>query len=75
MKSNIFPVSTLLAAVVASVILPVSAPAAVLAFTVTGLLSVFVADYGRTIKPLSLPGEIIPLDSRGPTLAELSKAA
>lgn len=75
MKTNILPISAFLAAIVACVILPISAPAAALALTVTGLLSILAADYGRTIRPLSVPAEIVPIDSRGLTLATLGKAA
>jgi hypothetical protein len=43
--------------------LPVSAAAAAIAFTATGLLSVLVADYGRTLAPVRAPAEILPFDA------------
>jgi hypothetical protein len=47
MKSITLPIVTFLAAIAAFVLLPMSAPAAAIAFTVTGILSILVADYGR----------------------------
>ena len=54
MKTITLPVITFLAAIAAFVILPVSAPAAAIAFTVTGVLSILVADYGRPVGTVSL---------------------
>jgi hypothetical protein len=54
MKSITLPVITFLAAIAAFVILPVSAPAAAIAFTVTGVLSILVADYGRSVETVRL---------------------
>lgn len=75
MKSNLLTISSVLAAASAFVILPVSAAAAGITFTVTGILAVFVADYSRDIRPLSLPAEIIPFDPTGRMPAVFSKAA
>jgi hypothetical protein len=54
MKSITLPVTAFLAAIAAFVLLPVSAPAAAIAFTVTGVLSILVADYGRPIEQVRL---------------------
>jgi hypothetical protein len=73
-KSTILPISAFLASVVAFVLLPVGAVAAGIASTVAGLLSVFVADYGRTIEPLRAPAQAVPFGSNGRTPAGLSVA-
>jgi hypothetical protein len=75
MKSNALTISSALAAIAAIVILPVSTVAAGIIFVVTGILAIFVADYGRTIKPLSLRAEIIPFNSTDRVLDSLSAAA
>jgi hypothetical protein len=49
MKSITLPIVTFLAAIAAFVLLPMSAPAAAIAFTVSGVLSIVVADYGRPV--------------------------
>jgi hypothetical protein len=63
MKSNALSISVILAALLAVVILPVSTIAAANAVAAVGILAVFVADYGRTIKPLGLRAEVIPFVS------------
>ena len=60
MKTSSITISLVLAAIAAIVILPVSSVAASSAIVATGILAVFVADYGRTIKPLSVQAEVIP---------------
>jgi hypothetical protein len=75
MKSNTLPIASFLAAVVAFVMLPMSASAAAIAFTVTGVLAVLVADYGRDIEPLALPARAIPFVSDACTSDELREAA
>ena len=54
MKSSASSIGQVLAATAAIAILPLGAAAAGIAFTVVGILAVFVADYGRAIKPLGL---------------------
>jgi hypothetical protein len=56
MKSNILAISSVLAAISALVILPVSAAAAGTAFMAVAVLAALTADYGRNFKPLSLQG-------------------
>jgi hypothetical protein len=75
MKSNLLTISSILAAASAFVILPVSAAAAGITFTVAGILAVFVADYSRDIRPLSLPAEIVPFNPAGRMSAVYGKAA
>ena len=54
MNSNILSISSVLAA---AAIVPVSAASAAIAFTLIGILAVFVADYGRTFEMHRLPGD------------------
>jgi hypothetical protein len=75
MKSNTLPIASFLAAVAAFVMLPMSAAAAAIAFTVTGVLAVLVADYGRNVEPLRLPAQAIPFISNRGTPAGLREAA
>jgi len=55
MKTNILPLIAFLAAIATVAILPVSATAASILFTVTGLLSTMVLDYGRSSSPVLVP--------------------
>ncbi|MFY9924516.1 MAG: hypothetical protein ABSF76_11875 [Opitutaceae bacterium] len=75
MNTHILTLSSVLAAVLALVILPVSTAAAGVTFLVSGILAVFVADYGRSIEPLKLRAEIIPFNANGPLTDGLSEAA
>jgi hypothetical protein len=75
MKSTTLPAVAFLAAIAAFVLLPVSAAAAAIAFTLTGVLCMLVADYGRTIEPVRPAAEIIPFDSGRRTPACLNRAA
>lgn len=59
MKTSTLPVTAFLATLVAIIVLPFGGAAAAIAFTATGLLSVFVADYGRNLKPVTVPAEIL----------------
>jgi hypothetical protein len=73
MKSNSLTISAFLVAMAAVAFLPVSAAAAGLALTTTGLMSVLVSDYGRSAGPVLAP--VIPFHSPGNAAAELSEAA
>jgi len=75
MKTNILPVSAFLAALAATLTFPVGATAAAFAFTATGLLAVFTADYGRTIEPVRVPADIVPFGSPGRHAEQLCHAA
>jgi hypothetical protein len=63
MNSNALTISSVLAAVAAIALLPVSLVAAAFTFTAVGILSVFAADYGRSATPLSTRVEVIPFNS------------
>ena len=60
MKTSTLPVTAFLATLVAIIALPVGPAAAAIAFTATGLLSVFAADYGRTLEPVRAPAQVVP---------------
>jgi hypothetical protein len=73
MKTLLISIAALPVAIAALFFLPASS--APLAFTVAGLLPIFVADYGRAMKPLRLPARIIPFTPAGCSAAGMSKAA
>jgi hypothetical protein len=75
MKSNILLVSAVLAAIAAVFLLPVSAAAAGVAFTAAGVFSVFMSDYGRSIKPLRASAQIVPFGDSGFAPDRLNRAA
>jgi len=75
MKTNALPIIAFLAAIAASVLLPVSAVAASIALSVTGTLSVLAADYGRTVGPVRDPAPVVPFRAPRARLAECRAAA
>ncbi len=75
MKSNTLTLLAFLGPIVSLAALLVSAPAAAIAFTVTGVLSILVVDYGRQIDPVRLTAEVIPFRSSRRTPAGLGRAA
>ena len=75
MNSIALTISSVLAVIAAIAILPVSPAAAGISLVVVGILAVFVADYGRSIKPLAIRAEIIPFNSTGRVRDRLSAAA
>jgi hypothetical protein len=60
MKTNSLEIKAFLAVLMAIIFLPVSGTAAAIAFTVTGMLSVMLADYGRNLEPLRATADILP---------------
>jgi hypothetical protein len=72
MKSTLLTISSALTALV---VLSVSAAAAGILFVATGIVAVFVTDYGRTILPLRVRAEIIPLSSNNRSQVCLPAAA
>jgi len=60
MKTNSLPVLSFLAALAGLVLLPLSVPAAAVAVTVTGLLPILAADYGRTVGRPQLRAPVLP---------------
>jgi len=75
MKTNSLPVIAFLAAIAAFVLLPVSAVAASIALSVTGMIAVFAADYGRTVEPLRIPAPVVPFRAPRAGVAECCAAA
>ena len=75
MKTNALPVIAFLAAIAASVLLPVSAVAASIALSVTGMIAVLAADYGKTVEPLRAPATVVPFRASHAGLAECRAAA
>jgi hypothetical protein len=75
MKTNLLPVIALLAAIAAFALLPVSAAAASIAVSVTGLASLLTADYGRNLEPVRAPAPIVPFGMSRPSLADCRAAA
>ena len=54
MKISILPAAALCATFAAIVLMPVHPAAASIALTSTGILCLFAADYGRTVRPLGI---------------------
>lgn len=75
MKTKTLPVIAFLAAIAAFALLPVSAVAASIAVSFTGLASLLAADYGRNIEPLSVRAPIVPFGLSRHALAEYRTAA
>jgi hypothetical protein len=75
MKTNSLPIIAYLAAIAAFALLPVSAVTAAVAFSVTGMVSVFAADYGRSLEPLRVPARVVALDGARIPSVELRTAA
>jgi hypothetical protein len=75
MKSNILPLSAVLAVIVVAALLPVSASAAGIAATLISLLAIACADYGRKIDPLRPAFHVTMFEPAGCKPAELSEAA
>jgi hypothetical protein len=75
MKTNALPIISFLAVIAAFVFLPVSAVAASIAVSVTGMVSVLAGDYGRSIEPVRAESQPIPFDAPGRRSAPLREAA
>jgi hypothetical protein len=75
MKNSTLPITAFLAVLVGIIFLPVGATAAAIAFTATGLLSVFVTDYARELEPIRVPSEILPFGAPACKAAAMRKAA
>ena len=75
MKTNILPLVAFLAALGAILLVPVSAAAAAFAFTVTGVLSLLAADYGRTLEPVRVRANVIPFAGQASEPSHLRTAA
>jgi len=75
MKTHLLPVIAFLASLFAFAFLPIGATAASIALSVTGMLSVFAADYGRVLEPVRVPAPVVPLHAPRARLAECEAAA
>ena len=74
MKTNILPIKALLAVLAAIIFLPTGVGAC-MAFAVTGLLAVFLGDYGRSIEPLRASARILPFRAPARPAALVPEAA
>ena len=75
MKTNTLPLIAFLAAIAAFAFLPMSAVGATIAFSVTGMISVFSADYGRGVEPAGAPAPAVSCDHSHMALTEYKAAA
>jgi hypothetical protein len=75
MKTNLLPISAVLAAIMVAALLPISVTAASIAAVATGLLAIVCADYGRNLEPLRPDFQVSAFYLAGPKHAELSEAA
>jgi hypothetical protein len=75
MKTNILPIKALLAVLAAIIFLPIGVGAACMAFAVTGLIAVFLGDYGRSIEPLRASAQVLPFRAPARAAALVPEAA
>jgi hypothetical protein len=75
MKTRILPIFAYLAIIAAFALLPVSAVAASVALSVTGMVSILAADYGRGMEPLRVPAPVVPFRPSRLASAEYRVAA
>jgi hypothetical protein len=75
MKTTTLPIKAFLAAIAAIAFLPVGPGAAAIAFTVTGLLAIVLADYGREVQPLEASSNVVPFDFTAHKIRGLDRAA
>jgi hypothetical protein len=75
MKTNILPSVAYLGAIAACLLLPVSAAAASIAVSATGMLCVLAADYGRNLEPVRVNSRVVPFNEPGCPAAAFREAA
>jgi hypothetical protein len=75
MKNNSILALSFLAVLTAALVLPISAAAACISLTITGVLAMLVGDYSRELGPVQATARVIPVDFAGRHAAELNKAA
>lgn len=75
MKNSSLPILSFLTVLAATIFLPVSAGVACIALTLTGVIAMLAADYGREIPPLRVQACVIPFEISGRKPAELENAA
>lgn len=74
-RNSSLPILAFLAVLSAIILLPVGAAASSIALTVTGVLAILAADYGREMAPLSARSNVMPFEAPGRTSAGLKEAA
>jgi hypothetical protein len=62
MNTTSLPILSFVAAVAASIVLPLSAPVACIALTVTGVAAMLASDYGRDSPPIQARADVIAVD-------------
>jgi hypothetical protein len=75
MNTSSLPILSFLAVLTASILLPVSAGAACIALTITGVAAVLASDYGRDSAPIQSAANVIPVDFSSRHAAGLGRAA
>jgi hypothetical protein len=75
MNTNSLPVLSFLAVLTASIFLPVSAGAACIALTISGVAALLVSDYGREQAPIQFAANVIPVDFSSRQSAGVGRAA
>ena len=73
MKANTLLISAFATALAAIALLPISATAASLAITATGIMTILFGDYSRNLAPVGAQAPLVPFGSPGH--ATLAKAA
>jgi hypothetical protein len=74
-RNSSLPILAFLAVLSAIILLPVGAAASSIALTVTGVVAILAADYGREISPLGLRASVVPFEASGRNSAGLKEAA
>jgi hypothetical protein len=74
-RNSSLPIISFLTVLSAIILLPVGAAASSIALTVTGVLAVLSADYGRELAPLGVPADVIAFEAPGRAPAGLKEAA
>jgi hypothetical protein len=75
MKNTLIKNLSILAVLASFLVIPVSTVAAGIAFTFTGVIAMLVADYGRTIEPLTVNADVVAFKASGSELAQSPLAA
>jgi hypothetical protein len=75
MKTQILSTSSVIAAATPVIVATANVAMAAVAYTVVGVLAVFVQDYGREIRPVSVQADTVPFEAAVPALPELRRAA
>lgn len=75
MKTTLFNNLSIAAVMASLLLIPVNTSAAALALTVTGVIAMLYADYGRAIEPVTTSGEMISFNPAGVAPASVRQAA